>query len=373
MEIKYSPTFNILQKTILGAIYRSSIPKSIGGMETINSVSDFKEAKPDYQQIWDNLKELGVPGFSIPLNKEGYELGETTVIMIVKELGKILFDKPYLDTLIASDILSLANDSLSENSLSSIMNGESFIGVLGLSSEIYCNNISNQHKNLSVSSYNQYLSNVEQINQFLLVVNNNVYRLPKNASGIEIKEVKNISNTRISKVSLNNVQLFYENLVSIDEINFKQILGRARLRQAAYLIGLSEGALVEGINYTNRRKQFDKKLIENQSISSVFASLLAQLEGAQLKLEHTAWLDEQNKNIFEEGTKILALVAEIALDISRKSLHFHGAFGMTKLSKIEEYYRFIALEAVRYGTPKDLWLEVGKFKMSSLKENFIHQ
>ena len=46
---------------------------------------------------------------------------------------------------------------------------------------------------------------------------------------------------------------------------------------------------------------------------------------------------------------------------------------MTKLSKIEEYYRFIALEAVRYGTPKDLWLEVGKFKMSSLKENFIHQ
>lgn len=365
MKVQNSPIFNGLEDTVRG-IFQSYSSESLKGLEFIPNITEFSKQENDNEGIWTELKDMGVTGYNIPLVNGGYDLGEDVVLMILKHMGIALFNSPYLDTLIASDVLlQCHNDNKTQDKINSILSADLFMGVIGLTEELTSKTIKKSDDEWVINNAAQFISNIDQLDSLLVITNNQVFEVPKDNQGITIQVQGDISGENISKVYFDELSLKTTQKLNKYPLNTKLILSIARLRQASYLLGLAKGSLSEAVNYVNQRKQFGKKLIEFQSISFKLASLLAEIEAAEIKIQHTSWLASKNESILEAATESLAYISEIALMVSRETLHLHGGFGMTKLSNSEKYYRYIALESVRYGTPNSLWLEVGKLRLSS--------
>lgn len=372
VNITNSLVFDGLE-TAINNIFDKYTHRSLSGIESISMADDFLLKEIDQKSIWNEMKKLGVPGYSIPLVNDGYELGQEVCLMICKQMGMFLFNNPYLDTMTAADLfLQSTSNSEFKDKLSLIVSGDLFVGVIGLDKNLI-NKTSIQSNGVwTINGTSHFVSNIDQLDSLLIILDDFAFEIPTNTSGIIVESQKDIANSNLNKVSFQQLELNLVDRINTIPLNLNSIKSRARLRQASYLLGLSKGALSEAVSYVNTRRQFGNKLISYQSVAFKLASLLAQIEAAEIKIQQTAWKQEEGQCTLQSATESLAYIAEISLLVSRETLHLHGAFGMTKLSKIENYYRSIALEAVRYGTPQSLWLEAGKLKIKSY-ENLLQR
>lgn len=142
------------------------------------------------------------------------------------------------------------------------------------------------------------------------------------------------------------------------------IVIRARIRQAAYLLGLAEGAHELARRWAARREQFGTAIGENQAIAFPLARQKADIEAARMLLHQACWLSDRNGDAVLAATQSLAYAAELALDTTTSSVHVHGAFGLTRRSAVHRYYETAAVEAVRWGSPDLLWIQAGELRSS---------
>jgi alkylation response protein AidB-like acyl-CoA dehydrogenase len=139
-------------------------------------------------------------------------------------------------------------------------------------------------------------------------------------------------------------------------------VARARVRHAAYLLGMAEGAFREAVAYTRARRQFGRPIAEFQSVEFRLASWLGHLQATRVKVRYAAQLQDANQTALRVATETLAMAAELALEVTRGAMHLHGAYGMTRAAPIQRFYRRAALEAVRGGVPDELWDEAGRLR-----------
>lgn len=349
-----------LRKTIKNVLSDAE-PFNITSMESISHIENSISSRSDVQHIWEKLSDIGVPGYSVSLSDGGYDLGESTVVIVCEEMGRVLFGYPFIASITVADMLSQF-DGQYNKTLALIAEGKVFSEWVHFSEQECDIEICQSDKRVS-SRANAFICNFDQVNFLLIKIGDHIYRVPKDKSGLIVKKNKSIGGTNVYALYLRELILSPDELICNYLPNFDSIKARLRLRQAAYLIGLSSGALATTVKYVNIRKQFGKKLIDHQAISFKLSALYAQLEAVKFKLHSIASMEEREMEILQCATNLLALASELALEISRESLHLHGAYGMTKLSLIDKYYERIAFEGVRYGIPGDLWLESSKLKI----------
>jgi alkylation response protein AidB-like acyl-CoA dehydrogenase len=138
----------------------------------------------------------------------------------------------------------------------------------------------------------------------------------------------------------------------------------ARIRQAAFLIGVAARSLEVARDHTHRRQQFGRALVAFQTVSHRLAALLAEGDGWMLLLQEAAWQHDCGKDATRSAAEILAASAEHALQASRLAVQLHGVRGMLAHSIPATAYRIAAAEGVRLGTPRWLWLEVGRGRLA---------
>jgi len=139
-------------------------------------------------------------------------------------------------------------------------------------------------------------------------------------------------------------------------------LARARVRQAAHLLGLAVGALQLAVARVGSRRQFGRPIGENQAVSFPLARHFAASEAVRLLLHKAAWLDEQRADAALAALQALGYAAELALDATAWAVHVHGAAGLTRREPVHRYYLLAAAEAVRWGTPRELWREAARLR-----------
>ncbi len=130
---------------------------------------------------------------------------------------------------------------------------------------------------------------------------------------------------------------------------------RAWTRQAAYLLGLAAGAHKLAVRRAATRRQFDRPLIHNQAIAFPLARDHINLEALRLLVHRAAWRLDRGEDGTLDATRSLAYAAELALEVTARAVHVHGAFGLTANAPVQRHYRLAAIEAVRWGNPADLW------------------
>lgn len=135
------------------------------------------------------------------------------------------------------------------------------------------------------------------------------------------------------------------------------VVAAARIRQAAYLVGLAQGAHAEAVRYVGRRRQFGRLLREFQSVAFTLARVHAELTALRLLIHRTARLVDEGRPAGPEAAAALALAAETASTTLRDTMHLAGSRGLTAHTQLQRYYRMVQAEAVRLGGPAALWAE----------------
>ncbi|MFD4555687.1 acyl-CoA dehydrogenase family protein, partial [Streptomyces sp. NPDC058469] len=132
------------------------------------------------------------------------------------------------------------------------------------------------------------------------------------------------------------------------------LLARARLRQAAYLLGLASGAHRLAVRRAAARHQFGRPVAENQAVAFPLAEQFAHMEAARLLTHEAAWDADGGGPATVGATQSLAYAAELALQVTAHAVHVHGAAGITGDFAVQRHYRVAAVEATRWGAPAEL-------------------
>lgn len=129
----------------------------------------------------------------------------------------------------------------------------------------------------------------------------------------------------------------------------------ARLRHAAALVGLAQGAVDLAVHRARTREQFGRPLAGHQSVAFTLAALTARITAVRVLTEESAHaLAAHGDGRDPAVPQTLALAADLARDAAAQALHLHGAHGMTEDADIQLFFRRAALDAVLWGSPAQL-------------------
>jgi alkylation response protein AidB-like acyl-CoA dehydrogenase len=158
-------------------------------------------------------------------------------------------------------------------------------------------------------------------------------------------------------------------------------LARARLRQAAYLLGIADGAHQIAVRYAGVRRQFDTRLRDLPAVAFPLARAVVALRATRAAVYRGAWLVDsgalshpgegalspsRSPGHDQAGTApvvALATAAETARDVVRLCMHSCGVPAMTAELGLHRYFRLAAAESSRYGEPAALWRLVGAARL----------
>lgn len=135
----------------------------------------------------------------------------------------------------------------------------------------------------------------------------------------------------------------------LDQAAWPQVLANARVRQAAYLVGLSQAALWLAVDYAKQRRQFGKPIGKFQALAFRLSELSMRVDAARLLARAAS--DHLT------AAQCLAAAADLAREVTTAAMQVHGAVGMTQDSDMQLFYRRAAVESVWLGTPTELRME----------------
>ncbi|MFD5325778.1 acyl-CoA dehydrogenase family protein [Streptomyces sp. NPDC127092] len=163
-------------------------------------------------------------------------------------------------------------------------------------------------------------------------------------------------------------------------------LARARLRQAAYLLGIADGAHEIAVRYAGTRRQFDTRLRDLPAVAFPLARAMVALRATRAAVYRGAWLVDAAHDRTATGevadaaggteglgsvdaaagtapVVALATAAETARDVVRLCMQSCGVRAMTTELGLHRYFRLAAAESSRYGEPAALWRLAGAARL----------
>lgn len=132
--------------------------------------------------------------------------------------------------------------------------------------------------------------------------------------------------------------------------NAMKTLDVGRIGVAAQSIGVAQGALEESIKYSKERKQFGRRIADNQGISFMLAEMATTLEAARLLTYKAAYLKDTNQDATKAASMAKYYAAEACNDICAKAVQIHGGYGFIKEYKVERMYRDCRVFTIYEGT-----------------------
>ena len=140
-----------------------------------------------------------------------------------------------------------------------------------------------------------------------------------------------------------------------------------RVNVAARACGLARRAFELGIDYSQQRETFGKKIAEHQGILFRLADMATKVEASHQMMVKAARLkDAGQRNDLEAGmAKYLA--AENCADVVEQSFRIHGGYGYSKEYEIERLYREAPMLLIGEGTAEIQKMIIGRRLLEEYK------
>ncbi|WP_207817608.1 acyl-CoA dehydrogenase family protein, partial [Pseudomonas sp. 74_A] len=112
-----------------------------------------------------------------------------------------------------------------------------------------------------------------------------------------------------------------------------------RIGIAAQALGIARAAFEAALAYSKDRVQFDKPIIEHQSIANLLADMHMQINAARLLILHAARLRTAGKPCLSEASQAKLFASEMAEKVCSSAIQIHGGYGYLEDYPVEKYYR----------------------------------
>ena len=116
-------------------------------------------------------------------------------------------------------------------------------------------------------------------------------------------------------------------------------LETGRIGIAAQALGIARAAFEAALAYARERRQFDKPIIEHQSIANMLADMHTRINAARLLTLHAARLCSAGQSCLSEASQAKLFASEMAEWVCSKAIQIHGGYGYLEAYTVERYYR----------------------------------
>ncbi len=131
---------------------------------------------------------------------------------------------------------------------------------------------------------------------------------------------------------------------------FLNLLGGGRISIGAMAVGIAQGAIDETVKYVKERKQFGKPISFFQNTQFKLAEMQTKTDCARLMVYKAAVLKDQNKPYLKEASMAKYYASEVANDVTRLAVQFHGGYGYTREYPVERMMRDAKITEIYEGT-----------------------
>ena len=180
---------------------------------------------------------------------------------------------------------------------------------------------------------------------------------PKPAPGLDVgKNIDKMGYKGVETVemSFSDYRIPTSSLLGAEEgQGFRQVLDGievGRVNVAARAVGLSTRAFEEAIRYAQERKAFGKPISQHQAIQIHLAEMGTSLEAARLMLYSAAERKSAAERSDLEAGMAKLFASEACHEICLKALRVHGGYGYSKEFTIERLYRDAPFLLIGEGT-----------------------
>jgi alkylation response protein AidB-like acyl-CoA dehydrogenase len=129
-----------------------------------------------------------------------------------------------------------------------------------------------------------------------------------------------------------------------------ETLNEGRIGIGAQMVGVAQGALECGINYTRERQQFGKSIASNQGVQFQIAQIATELEAARLMVYNCARLKDTGEDFVKQAAMAKLFTSQVTEHVTSQVVELYGGYGYTKDYPAEKYYRDAKIGKIYEGT-----------------------
>ncbi|PNV97943.1 acyl-CoA dehydrogenase family protein [Pseudomonas protegens] len=123
-----------------------------------------------------------------------------------------------------------------------------------------------------------------------------------------------------------------------------------RIGIAAQALGIARAAFEAALAYARERVQFDKPIIEHQSIANLLADMHTRMNAARLLILHAARLRSAGQPCLSEASQAKLFASEMAEKVCSSAMQIHGGYGYLEDYPVERYYRDARITQIYEGS-----------------------
>ena len=123
-----------------------------------------------------------------------------------------------------------------------------------------------------------------------------------------------------------------------------------RIGIGAQAIGIARAAFEAALAYAQTRKQFDKPIIEHQSIANMLADMHTRINAARMLVHHAARMRTEGMPCLSEASQAKLYASELAEWVCSKAIQIHGGYGYLEDYPVERHYRDARITQIYEGT-----------------------
>jgi butyryl-CoA dehydrogenase/short/branched chain acyl-CoA dehydrogenase len=129
-----------------------------------------------------------------------------------------------------------------------------------------------------------------------------------------------------------------------------ETLNEGRIGIGAQMVGVAQGALESGINYTRERHQFAKSIASFQGVQFQIAQIATELEAARLMVYNCARMKDAREDFVKQAAMTKLFTSQVAEHVTSQVVELYGGYGYTKDYPAEKYYRDAKIGKIYEGT-----------------------
>ncbi|MET0952846.1 MAG: acyl-CoA dehydrogenase family protein [Aeromicrobium sp.] len=318
------------------------------------------------RDVWAAMAgQLGAQSLAVPESLDGAGAGLAEQLIVLEELGRVLYSGPFLSTVISTALLTAADDRVAATYLPGIADGSVVVvvaeaeggGFFDLSS--LATTVTTLDGSLQVSGIKTYVLDAAAADVFLVTAQSPdgpvVVAVDARSDKVRVVEVQTLDRTRrLSTVTFDGAA---GTLVAGAEM-VSAVVKRARDTAIAGLgaeqLGAADRCLQMIVDYTSVREQFGRPVGSFQALKHRCADILTNVEAARSAVLYAAWAaTDQPEDLGLAARVVGAHNSATLLQSAQECVQMHGGIGFTWEHDAHLYLRRAKSSHVLFGAPVD--------------------
>ncbi len=321
------------------------------------------------------MAELGFLGMPFPKEYGGQETDYATYAAVVEEIAKIDASTAIIvsanNSLVGWPIYQFGTEEQKKKFLPDLLTGRK-IGAFCLTEPEAGTDASRQLATAVdmgdyylLNAHKKFITNGGLAGTYLVFAmtdkskgNNGIstFIVPAESEGVSVGKIEKkmgIRSSQTAEMHFDNVKVPKENRLGNEGWGFwyaMQILYGGRIGVGAQALGIAQGAFDRMVDYMLEREQFGVKLGKLDTLRFEVAKLKIQLDSARLLVYNAADRKDKGLPYALEASEAKFAASEAAVDITRKSIQYHGGYGYMQERPIERMYRDAKITEIYEGT-----------------------